>query len=82
MKKLLFVAALGVAGLMSAKSEVVNNNHEKEKQEQKESAIKEQKVQLTCKTFNLSCGGSEVACAKDTETMLEVMWFLDGVNCG
>ena len=83
MKKLLFVAALGVAGLMSAKG---NTNQVKEEKMPKKNVKNKNasnlQVEAGCFPFTLSCGVQGTACGDNTAELLLLIWDADNAICG
>lgn len=83
MKKLLFVAALGVAGLMSAKGTA--GDEKKMQFPEKTSETKSVSVTATqtgCFPFTLSCGIQGTACGDNTAELVSLILDADNAICG
>lgn len=88
MRKIFFVAALCVAGLVSANN--VKDGKEETKNTQKEVVVSsesgkvvESKANLdSCFPVYLSCGITGEACGSDVPALLKMAWDLDRQICG
>ncbi|WP_262150804.1 hypothetical protein [Chryseobacterium foetidum] len=97
MKKLLLVAAFGVAGLMSAnsvtplnsdklptenkKSEAVTETAAKSVTEEQTEVRKEREF-ITCITFTMSCGWTDFVCGYSTFELMYEALSTDAQVCG
>ena len=87
MKKLLFVAALGVAGFMSAKNisstdpqlKKVKRDANKNGQNQ---VLKTDKKTSPCYWVESSCGEGGVKCTDNYEALVEFQYLLEDSFCG
>ena len=75
MKKLFLVAALGVAGLVSATEPTTEKESNSSKQENSK------KVLRTCVQVMTSCGKRAVACGETTVEIVENAWLADELSC-
>ncbi|WP_426478444.1 hypothetical protein ACP3T3_02965 [Chryseobacterium sp. CBSDS_008] len=86
MKKLILLAAFGVAGLVSAENLVVKETTIKEKSKKEAEAPKKEttKAQTTaaCVPVSYSCGVSGWACGATVMEMLSNAWDGDSLFCG
>lgn len=81
MKKLLFVAVLGVAGVMSAKTKDLHVVVPK--MVKKVSMVKKIKkpADFTCTTFKTSCGWTSAVCGNSFVELLQNAWEADNMIC-
>ncbi|MCQ9638946.1 hypothetical protein MP478_06040 [Chryseobacterium sp. WG14] len=81
MKKIFLVAAIGAAGLVSAKSAVVKSTATKEKTESKKETSNKTTA-FGCVSVSYSCGVKGWACGSTTLEMLQNAWDGDALFCG
>ena len=74
MKKLMLLAAFGVAGIMSANTITVEN--------EKAPEVKvEQEAEWTCVSVVLSCGITGQACGETLIDIIEIVLIADDILC-
>ncbi|WP_061084587.1 hypothetical protein [Chryseobacterium indologenes] len=81
MKKLFFIAAIAVAGTLSAKPAVVKSAEKKERTESK-SQTKKAAAPFGCVPVSYSCGVKGYACGSNTVQMLINAWEGESLFCG
>ncbi|AZI21151.1 hypothetical protein [Chryseobacterium taklimakanense] len=82
MKKLLFVAALGVAGLMSAASNVLKPTYNLVASTTKIKKASKKNRDYSCVPTTLSCGVKGWLCGDNIKEMLKKLEEIDQEVCG
>ncbi|MBS1549386.1 MAG: hypothetical protein JSS94_05885 [Bacteroidetes bacterium] len=72
MKKLMFLAALVVAGMVSGKSGIIKEN---------KIAKQSKKIVSACVSVTFSCGEKGIVCGKDTEEIGNKLLWWDNLIC-